>query len=182
MEDERRFLLARTEILTRTAEQDPLTGLANRRGVERVLGSLGPVERTCLVLLDVDHFKSVNDRFGHSVGDEVLQRLGRLLVSAVRGVDRVARWGGEEFLLVFPGQTAQLGREAAERIRRVVAAYPWDMVRPELGLTVSIGVACGPAELHAELLRSADRALYQAKNGGRNRVVVVPEPSQETTD
>jgi diguanylate cyclase (GGDEF)-like protein len=182
MEGERRFLLARTEILTRTAEQDPLTGLANRRGVERVLGSLGPGERTCLVLLDVDHFKSVNDRFGHPVGDEVLQRLGRLLVSAVRGVDRVARWGGEEFLLVLPGQTAHLGREAAERIRRVVAAYPWDMVRPGLGLTVSIGVACGLAERHPELLRSADRALYQAKNSGRNRVVAAPELPEQATD
>lgn len=179
-EGERRVLLARTEILTRTAEQDPLTGLANRRAVERMLTSTSPEDRVCMVLLDVDHFKAVNDGFGHAVGDEVLRRLGRLLVSAVRSVDRVVRWGGEEFLVVMPGHAAPLGREAGERVRRVVASYPWTQVRADLRLTVSVGVACGRVGAHTEILHSADRALYEAKRAGRDRVVVsadLPDPA-----
>ena len=172
VEGERRSLIAKTEVLARTAEQGPLTGLDNRRGVERVLRALPAEDPVCLLLLDVDDFKLVNDRFGHAVGDEVLRQLGRLLVGAVREVDRVSRWGGEEFLVVLPGQAARFGSEAGERIRRTVADHPWTGIRAGLAITVSVGVACGPSSGRTEALHRADEALYEAKRAGRNRVVV----------
>jgi tetratricopeptide (TPR) repeat protein len=98
-ERERRQLQQHADQLSRTAEQDPLTLLDNRRAMERFLRERGGEEPVCLVMVDVDHFKEVNDQFGHAVGDEVLRRIASLLRNSVRGVDRVARWGGEEFLI-----------------------------------------------------------------------------------
>ncbi len=171
VEGERRDLEARTRDLLRSAEQDPLTGLANRRGMGRFCAALAPTEQLCVVLVDVDHFKDVNDRFGHGVGDGVLREVGALLSSSVRSLDRVARWGGEEFLLVLPGGSSTLGAEAADRLRRLVEQHAWSVHAPGLRLTVSAGVAAGPAGEVDAVLQRADAAMYAAKRGGRNTVV-----------
>jgi diguanylate cyclase (GGDEF)-like protein len=169
-EGKRRDLEVRAADLLRTAEQDTLTGLANRRSMERFLGQLPDAGSACLVLVDVDHFKEVNDRFGHVVGDEVLRQVAGLLGRGVRTVDHVARWGGEEFLVVLPGGSAQLGVEAATRLLQRVEDHPWAHVRPGLTLTVSAGVARGDVADLDDVLYRADAALYAAKRAGRNRV------------
>jgi len=170
VEERSRDLEARTRDLVRFAEQDPLTGLANRRAMERFCAGLGggPV---CLVLVDVDHFKSVNDRYGHAVGDQVLREVATVLVHSVRSVDRVARWGGEEFLVALPAGSPALGAEAADRIRRRVRDHAWSLHAAGLRLTVSAGVAAGAADDLSAVLGRADAAMYRAKGAGRDRVV-----------
>jgi len=170
VEERRRDLEARALDLVRFAEQDPLTGLANRRAMERFCTGLagGPV---CLVLVDVDHFKAVNDRYGHAVGDRVLREVATVLVHSVRSVDRVARWGGEEFVVALPAGSPALGAEAAERIRRRVQEHAWSLHAEGLRLTVSAGVAAGAADDLPAVLGRADAAMYRAKGAGRNRVV-----------
>jgi diguanylate cyclase (GGDEF)-like protein len=170
-EGRRRTLEAREQVLIRTAEQDPLTALVNRRGVERFWAGLGPGESMCLVMVDIDHFKDVNDRFGHAVGDAVLREVAAILSSSLRTVDQVARWGGEEFLIALPAGSAELGAEAAARVRRRVAEHDWSRLAAGLALTVSAGVASGSAHDLAGVLHRADAALYEAKRAGRNRVV-----------
>jgi diguanylate cyclase (GGDEF)-like protein len=171
-EEERRDLEERTEALMASAEQDPLTGLANRRALTRFCGDLLPSGEASFVLIDVDHFKTVNDRFGHGVGDAVLQSLAVLLTRSVRTLDVVARWGGEEFLVALPGASSGMGADAAARICRRVREHSWSELADGLGVTVSAGVASGPvAELDVVLDR-ADSALYAAKNQGRDRSVV----------
>ncbi len=170
-ESHRRDLEEREHQLIRNAEQDPLTGLANRRGVERFCASLPEDEPICLVMIDIDHFKAINDRFGHAVGDAVLQDLAGVLAGSVRAVDLVSRWGGEEFLIALPARSAGLGTEAAERVLARAAEHEWSGVLRGRGPTVSAGVASGPAGDLWEVLERADVALYQAKRAGRNRVV-----------
>ncbi|MFN8078984.1 MAG: diguanylate cyclase [Kineosporiaceae bacterium] len=171
VEGRRRDLEAREEILIRTAEQDPLTGLANRRGVERFCAAMAPGDAVCLVMVDIDHFKTVNDRFGHAVGDATLREVAQVLSSSVRAVDRVARWGGEEFLLALPTSSVEFGAEVATRVRRRAQEHHWEELADGLGLTLSAGVACGPADDLTSVLHRADAALYAAKRTGRNRVV-----------
>ncbi len=126
------------------------------------------------MLLDVDRFKSVNDRFGHAAGDAVLAEVAGRLRDNLRGIDLLSRHGGEEFLAALPDTTAEEARTAAERMRRIVAETPFQPPghRP-LSVTLSVGVAMGggdhPASV-AEVLRAADRALYESKNAGRNLV------------
>jgi diguanylate cyclase (GGDEF)-like protein len=170
-EEERRDLQERAEALLATAEQDPLTGLANRRALDRFRDRMAADGEVSLVLIDVDHFKSVNDRHGHAVGDAVLRSLGGLLTRSVRTMDVVARWGGEEFLIALPG-SGRIGADAAARVCRRVRTHPWRHLADGLGLTVSAGVASGPvAELDVVLAR-ADAALYAAKRAGRDQAVV----------
>jgi diguanylate cyclase (GGDEF)-like protein len=171
VEGQRRDLEARARVLLRFAEQDPLTNLANRRAIEQFCASMRASEQVCLVLVDVDHFKNVNDRHGHLVGDAVLREVGSVLSSSIRSVDRVARWGGEEFLVALPGGTAVLGAEAADRLRRRIEQHAWSEQAPGLRLTVSAGVSAGSAREFAAILGRADAALYAAKGAGRNRVV-----------
>ncbi|MBB2901086.1 diguanylate cyclase (GGDEF)-like protein [Kineococcus radiotolerans] len=165
------------------AGHDPLTGLLNRRGLRLALEAAAPGGRglgpTGAVLLDVDHFKTVNDTLGHDAGDAVLIRIAAVLTATARPTDLVARIGGEEFLVVAtatePGDVARLG----ERLRAAVAA---DGGRPPV--TVSAGVASCPPEpgvpcLVDELQSRADRLLYRAKSTGRNRVCV-EEPGEAT--
>jgi diguanylate cyclase (GGDEF)-like protein len=171
VEGQRRDLEARARVLLRFAEQDALTGLANRRGIEQFCASLRTSEQVCLVLVDVDHFKAVNDRHGHIVGDVVLREVAAVLSGSVRSVDRVARWGGEEFVVVLPGGSAVLGAEAAARLRRRIEEHAWSGHAPGLRLTVSAGVSAGPAGDFGAVLARADAALYAAKGAGRNRVV-----------
>lgn len=171
VEGQRRDLEARARVLLRFAEQDSLTSLANRRAIEQFCTSLRATDQVCLVLVDVDHFKGVNDRHGHLVGDVVLREVAEVLRTSVRSVDRAARWGGEEFLIVLPGGSARLGAEAADRLRRRIEQHAWGAHAPGLRLTVSAGVAAGHAVEFASILARADAAVYVAKGAGRNRVV-----------
>ena len=164
----------------RLAVTDGLTGLYNRRFVEEMLRletarALRTGERLGLIVVDVDHFKSVNDAHGHQAGDEVLVAIGERLVGAVRRPDVVGRYGGEEFVVILPGADAEVLLELAERCRRAIAdhAFPLREGAP-LPITVSLGVAGLPehAITARELVRTADRALYLAKAGGRNRAQV----------
>jgi two-component system, cell cycle response regulator len=164
------------------AARDPLTGLANRLGLERAAAGLleGTAARgrvPWLVLVDVDRFKGVNDDAGHAAGDATLREIAQLLRRECRAADLVARWAGDEFVVLLGdqgGASPDVGPAVAERIRAAVDHHDWTMVlgttrRP----TVSIGVAAGPAELD-QLFAAADMALYRAKRHGRNRVEVEP--------
>jgi diguanylate cyclase (GGDEF)-like protein len=167
----------RLELLSNT---DPLTGLANRRRFDdvleaewkRALASASPI---AVALVDVDHFKSFNDRYGHAAGDACLRQVSAMLGHCVRhGIDLAARYGGEEFVLVLPGADLKAATAIARRVLAAVAAlrHPHQGT-PRGVVTVSIGVASRhPSAQHtsAELINAADAALYQAKQGGRNRV------------
>ncbi|MFF5288824.1 GGDEF domain-containing protein [Paractinoplanes globisporus] len=159
----------RADGLLRMSLEDPLTGLANRRHLDDELAT--GVAGRAIALVDVDHFKRVNDSFSHQIGDEVLRALGGLLRPACRAGDVAARYGGEEFAVLFRGLSTAEAAAAAERIRRTVEDYDWAGVAPGLAVTVSVGVAVGgESALPAGLLSLADRRLYEAKNAGRNRV------------
>jgi diguanylate cyclase (GGDEF)-like protein len=162
------------------AMSDPLTGLANRRAVEAALTrDLARADRDktwlSVVVLDVDHFKKVNDTHGHAGGDQVLVALGELLRTALRAGDLAGRIGGEEFLTILPGTDPDGAMVAAERLRARIAAQRLQLPSGELSFTSSLGVASlrGPGCLRAAgaLVERADAALYEAKRGGRNRVV-----------
>ena len=159
---------------TRAAETDPLTGVANRRKAMNFLSALRRRAEQgdmgfAIVLIDADHFKSINDGFGHAVGDEVLKRIAQACSDCLRPTDLFARFGGEEFLAILPGAGAEQARTVAERLRERVAAIRLD----ESGLeeiSISLGVALwreGADETW--LLQAADTALYEAKAAGRNR-------------
>lgn len=164
------------------AARDPLTGLANRLGLERAAAGL--LESTAargrvpwLVLVDVDWFKGVNDDAGHAAGDAALREIAQLLRRECRADDLVARWAGDEFVVLL-GDTDSaahdVGPTVAERIRAAVDGHDWTMVLGSIRRpTVSIGVAAGPAKLD-QLFAAADMALYRAKRHGRNRVEVEP--------
>ncbi|WP_169307428.1 GGDEF domain-containing protein [Chitiniphilus eburneus] len=160
----------------RMASQDSLTGVLNRRGLERLGGTVFGRCREdgtplALLLLDIDHFKLVNDEFGHLVGDKVLRQVAALLKSGCRQDDVVGRFGGEEFLVLLPGRDIHAAVEVAERLRRLVAEWSWNHIVEGLGLTLSVGVAERQYELTlTELIENADRHLYGAKTSGRNRV------------
>jgi diguanylate cyclase (GGDEF)-like protein len=164
----------------RLAVTDGLTGLYNRRFVEEMVGleterALRTGDRLGLMVVDVDHFKSVNDSYGHQAGDEVLRAIADRLAAAVRRPDVVGRYGGEEFVLILPGAGRETLLEVAERCRRAIASHPFPLTDgPALPITVSLGVAGLPehAVTAAELVRTADRALYLAKAAGRNRAQV----------
>lgn len=165
-------------IVERQALVDGLTGLANRRRSDEMLRlELSRAARLAaplaLVLVDVDRFKSVNDRYGHPVGDAVLRDVAALLADTVREIDVAGRWGGEEFALVLPGTDLTGAARLAERIRASLARRP--IVADdgtELFVTASLGVAAFPDQAtEGELISAADGALYEAKRSGRNRVV-----------
>jgi diguanylate cyclase (GGDEF)-like protein len=176
------------EKLREQALRDKLTGLYNRHYVHEWFAlELRRAQRhgrpVCALMLDIDHFKRVNDTFGHEAGDFVLQELAGALGRLGRKSDVVSRYGGEEFLLLLPECPLDAAIRKAERIRQEIEKLPLDYGNRPLGIiTVSIGVAAFPD--HAEdpdaLLRCADEALYQAKNAGRNRVVVYAAEPQKT--
>jgi diguanylate cyclase (GGDEF)-like protein len=176
--------------LAHGALHEPLTGVYNRRHfVERLSAELAASHRhgrpLALLLLDVDHFKRVNDAAGHLAGDEVLKMVAHVVQGAVRKEDVVARYGGEEFV-VLARETGLTGAKAlGERIRRAVerSRCEWDgrelAVTVSVGVTVSAGVAPDGAGAVRQLLEAADRALYRAKQGGRNAVVAAPAVGDE---
>jgi two-component system cell cycle response regulator len=172
----------------RLALIDPLTGLMNRRAfcrsarheLDRMARTGDPV---CLLLLDVDHFKSINDRRGHPTGDRVLAALGSVLPQAVRRTDLVGRWGGEEFVIVLTAATLPDALVRAEAVRGSIAAMTvYDERGETVPVTASIGVAVGRTGEDVErLVDRADRAMYAAKQGGRNRVQAELAPVQSET-
>ncbi|NMW23152.1 GGDEF domain-containing protein, partial [Rhodanobacter denitrificans] len=167
--------------LHRLALTDPLTGISNRRHIEHMLHMAVDEARRAhrgltVIMLDVDHFKRVNDSHGHPVGDQVLEQIVQACQGALRQFDRLGRMGGEEFLVVLPDTDLEGGLQVAERLRaNVVAARP-TVAGIELQLSISLGVA---QLRHADtgaasLVRRADAALYHAKDNGRNRVEAAP--------
>ena len=174
-------LIAAKDQMRQLAMTDPLTQLFNRRAMldslrrdeDRMLRERRPLG---VVMVDLDHFKAINDRHGHGAGDEVLRAVAGHLTSCVRGGDYVGRWGGEEFLIALPGADPIQCAEVAERCRALIAAQrfqvPGGLV---LQLTASFGAAAtegAEREEAAALIRNADRALYWAKEAGRNRVKI----------
>ncbi|HET6922834.1 MAG TPA: sensor domain-containing diguanylate cyclase, partial [Anaeromyxobacteraceae bacterium] len=172
-------LFAETEKLATT---DGLTGLANHRTFqarldEHLLASRRYGKRLALILCDVDHFKSVNDTYGHPVGDQVLRGMARALQKEARATDLVARYGGEEFAVIMPETDSAGGRVIAERIREKVGALAFATELGQLRVTISLGLATFPDDgrRKAELVELADACLYQAKRSGRNRTVTAAQ-------
>jgi diguanylate cyclase (GGDEF)-like protein len=170
--------------LAQRAYVDELTGLANRHAYARQVKRLrhGPAQDDVAVLMiDVDHFKRVNDQFGHTIGDEVLRRLGGLLAEHSRAGDLVARMGGDEFVVILD-LTRQVDVTArGQGLVRDVADHPWNELAPELTVTVSAGLARGACCDVDDLLTAADQHLYQAKSCGRGRLVA-DSPSEPIGD
>ena len=165
--------------LRRLSRHDGLTGLLNRRVLEEALAaqiqrSLRSREPFCVMMVDVDLFKGINDRWGHPMGDLALKHLSALLRSGMREIDRVGRFGGEEFLILLPGLAAVAAQAVAERLRELVASTPLPSGQEHIPMSISIGLAQwdGDGEDASRLLVRADAALYRAKQYGRNRVSI----------
>ncbi len=163
-------------VLSRT---DRLTGLNNRGHWEECLRNefsrcLRTRQPASLVMFDIDHFKKVNDTYGHQAGDEVIRVVAGVLIESIRGTDIGGRYGGEEFGVILPATSAADGHVVAERIRTRIENTPVTHEQQTIAFTVSLGIADFSQEMagHAEWLSHADQALYQAKEGGRNRTVI----------
>jgi len=163
--------------LQRLARRDGLTGLLNRRAMHDLLDRQMRQRRRAddvfsVLMIDVDDFKSVNDRHGHEAGDRALTHLSRLMTQTLRAEDRIGRFGGEEFLVLLPSSNRVRAQAQAERLRLEVQLRPLQLEGQSLPLSVSIGVAqwAGSIEDASRLLARADAALYRAKHLGRNRV------------
>jgi diguanylate cyclase (GGDEF)-like protein/PAS domain S-box-containing protein len=165
--------------LERLATTDPLTGLTNRRvfseAADRELRrARRHLEPLSVLIIDADHFKTVNDTYGHPAGDEVLRQLAAILLRSIRDIDLVCRWGGEEFVVMLIGVDATRASLVAERIRAGCAEARIESDGQEVRATVSVGVTdCRPEETIDGAVARADRGLYLAKSGGRNRVEIV---------
>ena len=164
------------------AVTDSLTGLYNRRYMSNHLNAMlqrakMDYKPVCLMILDIDFFKPVNDTHGHDVGDDVIKEFSARIGMSIRGIDLACRYGGEEFVVVMPDTDLSMASTVAERLRRQMADKPFVVSnnKLELDLTCSIGVTQEQEEADS-LLKRADEALYKAKRDGRNRVVVAPCP------
>ncbi|WP_444685386.1 sensor domain-containing diguanylate cyclase [Alkalicoccus luteus] len=180
-EDKRRELMNLNKKLSRLSITDELTGLPNRRFLEERLKSLLHAANVnyvpfTVMLIDIDHFKLVNDQYGHHVGDDVLRELGRELQAIIREGDTVGRLGGEEFLVLFSSVNALQAEAAGNDIRMHMESRNWES-RP---ITVSGGIAeWQPSDSAETMMQRADHALYAAKNGGRNQVVVYQDDMKD---
>lgn len=154
------------------ARNDPLTGLGNRRQLAEFLNTLGSNE-FCFLITDIDFFKKINDTYGHDVGDEVLQQLATLLKESIRSTDLVARVGGEEFCIIFPGTNIETSARLAESLRQAVHIKAFQTRLGAIPVTISIGIAAHqPGTSHAATFKLADEALYRSKRNGRNQVSI----------
>lgn len=165
--------------LAELSRTDRLTGLNNRGHWEECLRNefsrcLRTRQPASLVMFDIDHFKKVNDTFGHQAGDEVIRVVARVLLESIRATDTAGRYGGEEFGVILPATAAVDGRVVAERMRLRIEQTPVTHEGQTIAFTISLGIADFHPEMsnHAEWLSRADQALYQAKEGGRNRTVI----------
>ena len=164
--------------LRRLVDTDHLTGTLTRRRLLEVGERIWARGPACLLMLDLDHFKRVNDGHGHAAGDAALLAFAGVCRAALRPGDAFGRMGGEEFAVLLPEADAAAGRALAEALRRAVAGAPVALETGSLPISVSIGLAASrPGEPLAEALKRADAALYEAKKGGRNRVCS-PEPGE----
>ncbi len=166
--------------MKRMAITDALTGMYNRRGLfEMGQREINRARRyshpLSALMLDIDHFKQINDVYSHAAGDQVLRTLGQICRSQLREVDILGRFGGEEFAILLPETDGESAYHAAERLRQWVARTPVVTEKGIISITISIGVACATEELSdlAILLDQADTAMYAAKEAGRNRVATM---------
>lgn len=170
-------LKAQAEEFERQATHDKLTGLPNRRYADDYLQQQIDLVRRhnhtgAIALADVDSFKRINDGYSHAIGDQVLRRLAQVLGDGCRKTDFVARYGGEEFLLYFPDTGTDRALQVCSQLRRAVQSADWSSIVPDLGVTISFGLAeVTAASRSRTILNDADERLYRAKNEGRNRVV-----------
>lgn len=178
--DSRRKLAASLEQVRLLADHDELTGSFNRRSLmvslerERVRAERSGVPFS-IAMIDLDHFKRVNDTYGHAAGDEVLRGLAKTVHGTMRVTDVFGRYGGEEFLLILVGTSLPLAQEGVERIRAALARKDWSFIAPNFSMTLSAGLATHrKGETIEQLLHRADLALYQAKDAGRNTVISSP--------
>ncbi|PKM19048.1 MAG: GGDEF domain-containing protein [Gammaproteobacteria bacterium HGW-Gammaproteobacteria-15] len=169
-------LKRQAEEFEQQARCDALTGLANRRAFDEALARECARSRRnnlplCLVLLDIDHFKQVNDSYSHSIGDEILKLVAAEISSHCRTDDTVARWGGEEFAILLPNTTVKVAQDICERMRQAIMQIDCAVFASSLRITVSMGIAEFAGEAHYDkLLSRSDSALYRAKQNGRNRI------------
>lgn len=166
----------RLKYLTDAALCDPLTKLLNRRGLEDYMQQLSQDTNITILMMDIDHFKSVNDNYGHDIGDSVLSEVASLLAMNLRVTDGACRWGGEEMIAILPQTDSRTGKAVAERIRQCIEEYFFKCGK----VTISIGISTRPMREFTSMLEDADKALYAAKKNGRNQVVdIMALPSQK---
>jgi diguanylate cyclase (GGDEF)-like protein len=169
------------DALSDLARRDSMTLLLNRRAFDEQLTEMFARqhrfgEHFALLMFDLDRFKQVNDSYGHGAGDDVLRATARALLAELRPFDRLFRTGGEEFAVILPGSEVDAARQAAERLRKAVASHPVNFGNTVIHATISVGVAVADlGQDSGELIAAADAALYRAKAGGRDRVVVAGE-------
>jgi diguanylate cyclase (GGDEF)-like protein len=176
----------------RESLSDPLTGLANRRFLQEILlRELRRAQRSnqpfALMIVDIDHFKVVNDTYGHNAGDEMLEQLAGIMLSSVRATDFVVRYGGEEFVILLPETRLADAQQVAEKLRKTIGESVMESTAKPgviLTCTVSAGVSMYPVDAASGegLILKADKALYFAKQHGRNRVVTVAEAETPSPD
>ncbi len=170
------------EILEERAKSDGLTGLLNQRTLRErlssVLSRLDSRYECAVIMMDIDHFKRINDTYGHPAGDEVLRRVAKIIQKTIRKVDMAARYGGEEFALYLHQADREKALHAAERLRLIIGQTRFEFGGKEVGITVSLGIACYPSDGRdsRNILERADEALYRSKQGGRNRTTIYRDP------
>jgi diguanylate cyclase (GGDEF)-like protein len=176
---DKQILERRADELAEVSEQDPLTGLLNRRALDTRIGAVVTASESeglpmTVALLDVDHFKEINDRFSHGVGDAVLKRVADVVRDHCRVGDLPVRYGGDEFLVVLLGVGESDAEAVLLRLKRAVDACQWQRQTDGLAVTLSVGAATRAAGRSiADTIAAADRALYAAKAAGRNRIVCI---------
>ncbi|QYJ80276.1 GGDEF domain-containing protein [Shewanella acanthi] len=160
--------------ITLQSQRDPLTNVLNRRGLEASIAmQLSKHETVSLIMLDIDHFKQINDRYGHDAGDFVLQSFSRLISQNIRKDDLFSRIGGEEFVLLLPHTTGDIAAKIADKLRQKIEQCEFHFQQQPIQFTCSLGIAHSSQNFDLQhLVKQADTALYQAKHNGRNRVEV----------
>lgn len=188
-EEAHRLMIEQNEKLSQKAYSDPLTGLKNRHsldesiklvfrqrkedGPERREVKKGQEDNVCTIMIDIDHFKKVNDTYGHDAGDEILKGVAQRLEGSIRETDVIARYGGEEFIIMLFEASEFEAQKKAERLRKLIEENPFDFNGQSIPVTISVGVSFGDKNSDPDLLkREADTALYNSKNSGRNIVTV----------